>query len=139
MEEGGAGGGGGRAVHFNLPETNGYGMVPGGYQPEDRPHRPNSIEIQGGESRWGPQAPGGGWGGPPGPRQGGSGGPQVRFAEEQQSSRYSQEPIYPPRILREPGDARNHSGHTQHVRFSMGENQGSRQGYGAEVQFDLSH
>ena len=27
MEDGGAGGGGGRAVHFNLPETNGYGMV----------------------------------------------------------------------------------------------------------------
>ena len=27
MEEGGAGGGGGRAVHFNLPETNGYGVV----------------------------------------------------------------------------------------------------------------
>jgi len=117
MEDGG-GGSGGRAVHFNLPETNGYGMVPGGYQPQDRPHRPSSIEIQGGEGRWGPQAPGGGWGGPPGPRQGGVGGPQVRFAEDQ-SSRYSQEPIYTPRILREPGDSRNHSGHGQHVQFDL--------------------
>ena len=43
----------------------------------------------------------------------------MRFAEEQ-SSRYSQEPIYTPRILREPGDTRNHSGHAQHVRFSTG-------------------
>merc|ERR1719315_916403 len=116
MEDGG--GGGGRAVHFNLPETNGYGMVPGGYQPQDRPHRPSSIEIQAAEGRWGPQAPGGGWGGPPGPRQGGVGGPQVRFAEDQ-SSRYSQEPIYTPRILREPGDSRNHSGHGQHVQFDL--------------------
>ena len=37
-------------VHFNLPgdqeQTNGYGAVPGGFEPEDRLHRPDSIELQ---------------------------------------------------------------------------------------------
>ena len=50
LMEGQAGGGGGRVVHFNLPgdqeQTNGYGAVPGGFEPEDRLHRPDSIELQ---------------------------------------------------------------------------------------------
>ena len=78
-----------RQVTFNLPtETNGYGAVPGGYH-----HRPNSIEIQ--QSN-------GGWAGPPQPSR----GPSVRFADEEPvSSRYTSEPIYTPRILREPSEA----------------------------------
>jgi len=95
---------GGRSVTFNLPaDTNGYGMVPGGHQ--DRQPRPSSIELAGG------------WAGPPGRQP----GPQVRFADQEQSaaaaSRYSQEPIYTPRILREPGEpGRGQAGHTvQHV------------------------
>ena len=93
-----------RTVHFNLPpETNGYGSVPGGYQPDmdgrQLMHRPNSIEINGG-----------GWAGPPPAR-----GPTVRFADEEpHASRYSQEPIYTPRILREPGEASQRN-HQQHV------------------------
>jgi len=101
---------GGRVVTFNLPETNG-----GGEDMEDRLHRPSSLEMGGGA--WGPQAPGGGWGGPP--------RAQVRFADEAvgggggASQAYSQEPIYTPRILREPGDLpRPQTG--QHVQFDMG-------------------
>ena len=77
-----------RQVTFNLPsETNGYGAVPGGYQ-----HRPNSIEIQ--QSN-------GGWAGPPQPSR----GPSVRFADEEPvSSRYTTEPIYTARCLREPSE-----------------------------------
>ena len=96
-----------RTVHFNLPpDTNGFSSVPGGYQPDLDPrdprhvHRPNSIEINGG-----------GWAGPPPGRA-----PTVRFADEEpHAARYSQEPIYTPRILREPGEAsqRNHQPHVQ--------------------------
>lgn len=97
-----------RSVHFNLPpETNGYGSVPGGYQPEmearGQLHRPSSIEINGG-----------GWAGPPPSR-----GPTVRFADEEpHASRYSQEPIYTPRILREPGEASQRN-QQQHVQFDL--------------------
>jgi len=115
--QGGGGGGGGRVVHFNLPDqTNGYGMVPGGYQPDERLHRPSSIELQGmegGARGWGAGAPPGGWGGPPR-----SQGPQVRFADDQSSHGYSQEPIYTPRILREPGVQPRSQ--TQHVQFDLG-------------------
>ena len=91
-----------RQVHFNLPaeatspagRQNGYGgMVPGGYDMAN-PHRPNSIEIQ---------HTNGGWAGPPVSR-----GPSVRFADEEpisSSSRYTSEPIYTPRILRDPGES----------------------------------
>lgn len=121
----GGGGGGGRTVTFDLPETNGYG-VPGGYQPEDsRPHRPNSIEIQGGASGWSPS----GWLGPaPAHRQ-----PTVRFADEAQpasaSSRYTQEPIYTPRILRDVAPSGGES---------AGPGAGAREG-SHSVKFDLSH
>ena len=91
-----------RQVHFNLPsDTNGYNNVPGGYQPEaadgrGQAHRPNSIEIQ---------HTNGGWAGPP------SRG--VRFADEEPvSSRYTSEPIYTPRILRDP---ETQAGARQHV------------------------
>lgn len=95
-----------RQVTFNLPtETNGYGAVPGGYH-----HRPNSIEIQ--QSN-------GGWAGPPQPSR----GPSVRFADEEPvSSRYTSEPIYTPRILREPsetGPSGGMGGGRQHVQFDM--------------------
>lgn len=102
-----------RQVHFNLPgETttsrqNGYGMVPGGYD-MGNPHRPNSIEIQ---------HTNGGWAGPPVSR-----GPSVRFADEEpisSSSRYTSEPIYTPRILRDPGDSHAGGGGRQHVQFDM--------------------
>jgi len=119
-----------RQVHFNLPaETNGYnGMVPGGYQPdiERGPHRPNSIEIQ---------HTNGGWAGPPVSR-----GPSVRFADEEPlSSRYTSEPIYTPRILREPGEGGPAGGGPrQHVSDSNVVVVGNLADQ-PEVQFDLSH
>ena len=77
-----------RSVHFNLPPgTHVYGSVPRGYQPEvearGQLHRHNSIEINNG-----------GWARPP-------------FTDEEPhaASQYSQEPIYTPRILCEPGEA----------------------------------
>lgn len=111
-----------RTVHFNLPpETNGYGAVPGGYQPDLEArhlHRPNSIEINGG-----------GWAGPPPGR-----GPTVRFADEEpHASRYSQEPIYTPRILREPGEASQRS-QQQHVSETERRNVFAED---SKVQFDL--
>jgi len=111
-----------RQVTFNLPsETNGYGAVPGGYQ-----HRPNSIEIQ--QSN-------GGWAGPP------SRG--VRFADEEPvSSRYTTEPIYTARCLREPSDT-GAMGARQHVSDAR-DRDGAMVVIGnmqdaSEVQFDMSH
>ena len=77
-----------RSVHFNLPpETDVYSSVPGGYQSvveaRGQHHRVTSFEINDG-----------GWAGPP-------------FTDEEPhaASRYSQELIYKPRILRESGEA----------------------------------
>lgn len=118
----------GRSVTFNLPsdQTNGYGDY------GERLHRPNSLEM-GDRGGWGPGAPPGGWGGPPRTQ-----GQQVRFADQEQEGgashggpggglmgaqggpqAYSQEPIYTPRILRDPGEPVNRTSQP-HVQFDMG-------------------
>lgn len=89
-----------RTVTFNLPGDQASPGHTNGYQ-----HRPNSIEIQ---------HTNGGWAGPQGAA---TRGPSVRFADEEPlSSRYTSEPIYTPRILREPGSEHGAApGPRQHV------------------------
>ena len=87
-------------VTYNLPGDQASLGHTNGYQ-----HRPNSIEIQ---------HTNGGWAGPQGAA---TRGPSVRFADEEPlSSRYTSEPIYTPRILREPGSEHGAApGPRQHV------------------------
>jgi len=93
------------SVSFNLPDKNGFGPVPGGYDPSDLDrsgHRPNTIDIQGGD--------GSGYYG--GYDRGGQGAPDLsatqRVVRFEDTSRYTQEPIYTPRVLRDPERSPSH-------------------------------
>jgi len=87
-----------RQVSFHLPpETNGYGGVPGGYDPSDFEQTTPRNQQQGyfDNSGFG-HAPGTADGGSPAPPP-----PQHHVRFEPASRVYTQEPIYTPRILRE--------------------------------------